>query len=154
MRCLAIFIENWTIIKSYGHSRAATHIPAPLGPEVHCQEMVLLCVQGYFGAGGYFKKHQQGQLISTAADGLRGGVLGSWNSCVWAVSQRRAMAESWSCIIFLLWCLFFCICISQCITWRHFCFILFDTAADGTVGRSVLLGVAQKGRGGLPAPGI
>lgn len=69
-----------------------------------------------------------------------GGVnlaLGSWNSCVWAVSQQRAMAESWSCIIFLLWWLFFCICISQCITWRHFYFILFDTAADETVGRSL-----------------
>lgn len=39
---------------------------------------MLLCVQGYFGAGGYFKKHQQGQLISAAADGLRGGELGTW----------------------------------------------------------------------------
>lgn len=34
------------------------------------QEMKLLCVQGYSGAGGYFKRHQKGQLISTAADGL------------------------------------------------------------------------------------
>lgn len=62
--------------------------------------MVLLCVQGYFRAGGYFKNHQQGQLISTAADGLRGGELGSWNSCVWAVSQQRAVEESWHFFFF------------------------------------------------------
>lgn len=59
--CLAVFIDNWTILKPDVQSGAATDLPACLVPAIHAQEMLLWCVQGYSGPGGCFKQHQQGQ---------------------------------------------------------------------------------------------
>lgn len=58
--CLAVFIENWTIPNSCS-VLSCPDFPANPIPAIPSQEVVLVCVQGYFGAGGYFKKHQQGQ---------------------------------------------------------------------------------------------
>lgn len=58
--CLAVFIENWTILNSCS-VLSCPDFPAHPFPVIPTQEVVLVFVQGSSGAGGYFKKHQQGQ---------------------------------------------------------------------------------------------
>ena len=103
--CLAVFIENWTVLKSDIQSWAATDFPARLVPAIHTLEIVLWCAQGYFGAGGYFKKHQQGRAHQCCHSWTLGGVNLAYQH-VWMFGLTAKSSEGKWALFYVFICLF------------------------------------------------
>lgn len=120
LSCLAIFIENWTIIKSDGHWWAAIHVPAPLGPEgSHAGNEAVVCARLFWGP----RLFQEASARPAHQHCCRWTLSGStWLMELMCLGSKELWRKT-TLVFFGFFFLSSCCCSSLCIEWRHLCFL-------------------------------